>query len=395
MNANTMKCVSMTAVLFLLCTVCIAQESQPVVQTGRVSVDGEIQNWEREVFSTTSPDRLRQLAIEIERNANRRAATGGKRYSQMLRLAATAYSRAGINFQAARLCKRVTEAPETSFDGATAWRMLGNLRANKGLWADAEEAYTKSLAYWEAGGYEEGRLLYTSLRGLVGSLRAQEKYRSAVEKQEAFLKKYFRSLVERDRISLLRLIAGDAIASGDVESGIQASERLLLEYPEWGVKDGSRVLFQLQVAARGDRNTERTKPAYASRLQVLWEESMQRKNPVVLVVGAEIALTLAEQGKRDEALKYRMEILEIFLQQENAWGDLRHGRTAGRLAARIALYDTVSRLFVAASDDDSGVDADTRIAASLVLIDLFPTSRITAEAQSRLDATGVDGAASN
>ncbi|MDQ7012353.1 MAG: hypothetical protein Q9O74_00480 [Planctomycetota bacterium] len=343
--------------------------------------DGVIESFELQVFRSASPSELPGVCRQIEREAERRVRFSEQGHSRLYRLAVSAYSRAGMQGEAHRVAEIVAAEPETVFDGIAANRMLGTLLADANRWPESAAAFARSLSYCDEGEYQNGRVRLPSMRGLAASMRAQGLQRDAIELQSQFLDEFGATLHSDETQRVLKALARDCLAVEDWEAADAWANRLFAAYPDWGDDASERLLFRIEMAAKGNREARRSKAQYVDDLRALWNSDEFMDSPAALLIADEMALALQRQRQPEEAHGVRLEIIDRLWTMESAWGSLRDNDSMEHRLARVALQNCAGKLLSDHASRRRELTTAELLDTSFLVADVFDDSPLVAKAK--------------
>lgn len=322
-------------------------------------------------------EELAALARAIEADAESRANAGRPYHSVLRRLAASLWTRCGDNSSALSACLSVVVDPETNFDEADAWRVMGQVESGRDLGA-AEAAYTNEVRVLE----EEGSFLYA--RHLVRARlalalvrQARGDYEGAIRARVVLLGGNEASLADKVRAKVLVENARDAFRMGDRAGGAAWFDRLFAELPAWGEADGSAVTLRIERALHAFVDDPRAMRAELTRL---WQDPVLSRHPKSLLAGSKLSAMLDHDD--DQRWVVRLEMLDRLRVNEAAgWGEPLRDPYTQRLVARTMEAAMADLMGLA----DLRGEATIGIEAAYELLSRYPESSLAGSVNAWLD----------
>ncbi|MCW5775053.1 MAG: hypothetical protein KIS87_01230 [Phycisphaeraceae bacterium] len=267
---------------------------------------------EGEWMAVVGPEAHLALIAEDLNEALRLRESGQPGHSNLFRRAAAALARVGAHVEAIRVLDLVVEAPESGFDLASALRMQGQYWLVLGQSRQAQGAFERQLAIYDADPSLKRRFTDSYLSGisqLQSLLSARGDVEGALSVNARILAN--RNLFRRDTVaSALEATAALHGRRGDRMSRIAAIDEILRDYA-WDVVGGAVSVARLRLVRADLSDPTRSTEAYAAELRGLWDDPrLAGEVWTVETVAQRLGSALKAQGRVYESLSLAAEALD-------------------------------------------------------------------------------------
>ncbi len=316
MNKNQLK-------IFLagVCGLGMLGTAQPITMD-------EIRSLQSEYSSAAEPERLaflEKLAQEGELAYQR----GEDPRQLRLKMAAIGLLREDYDDRAERIYIRMLDRAEDPLDIAVNARVLGSMYRDR--------AFTQKPSFhWQAKALQHYQLVVDTLttgsvkipsgdrelefavNGLVNIYQMQKNPSGIVDANAVLFDPRFADTVsEEARQRALRSTAGALKKLGSYDAAVAHWDRLLREYPQLGMDDGSRIRWLRLRAAALDPT--RSNDAYIAALGSVWTEPAFRQFPGIADVGLEMTRVYRDREWFSHAAAMGESVAQLVLEMEDSW----------------------------------------------------------------------------